>query len=71
MAAFVVSLIPLMIKIDENVEGLMVDDRTHKSKLFADDLKVFVKSLTEIDTIETTISNFEVVSGVLLHRDPR
>ena len=42
----------------------------HKIKLFADDLKVFIINLPEIDLIEEVIDKFETVSGIKHHREP-
>ena len=70
IAAFVVSLIPFMVKLDQNVTGLEVDGIIHKSKLFANNLKLFIKDLNEIFSIENIINDFEIVSGVKIHRDP-
>ena len=39
--------------------------------MFADDLKAFVENIDEIATIESVIGEFEIVSGVILHRDPK
>ena len=42
MAAFVVSLIPLMYYLEEKIVGITtLDQKNHKIKLFADDLKLF------------------------------
>ena len=70
MAAFVTSLIPLMIRIDDKLTGLEVREKRHKCKLFADDLKVFLNDLNEINHVEDIICKFEHISGVALHRDP-
>ena len=70
MAAFVVSLIPFMLRIDKNLLGIKIKQKVHKSKLFADDMKIFLKDLNEINLIENIISQFEQFSGVRLHRDP-
>ena len=49
MAAFVVSLIPLMYSLDEKMLGISTSDRkTHKYKLFADDLKLFLNNMNEL-----------------------
>ena len=49
MAAFVVTLIPLMYSLDEKMVGISTpDSKTHKYKLFADDLKLFLKNMNEL-----------------------
>ena len=71
MAAFVVSLIPLMNTLEEEITGIVTtDNRIHKIKLFADDLKLFVSKLDDIDKAESIIKKFENVSGLVMHRDP-
>ena len=50
MAAFVVSMIPMMNMLEENLTGITTpDSQTHKIKLFADDMKLFLSKLNEID----------------------
>ena len=71
MAAFVVALIPIMIALEENITGIETEDnRMHKIKMFADDMKLFIKNLDEIKIAECTINKFEKVSGLQMHRDP-
>ena len=70
MGGFVVAMVPLMLKLETSIEGLTVKGKLHKIKMFADDLKGFLKNLGEIDMIEKIIRDFEAVSGVILHRDP-
>ena len=71
MAAFFVSLIPLMMDLDEKVKGMTTPDgKTHKFKLFADDLKLFVTDTEELNIVYDVICNFENVSGLKMHRDP-
>ena len=46
MAAFVIALIPLMTSLEEGMTGIVTpDDKCHKVKMFADDLKLFIKDL--------------------------
>ena len=46
MAAFVVGLIPLMIELEQKINGIQTwDNKTHKLKLFADDLKLFFSDI--------------------------
>ena len=71
MAAFVVSLIPLMMDLDEKVKGMTTPDgKTHKFKIFADDLKLFITDTGELNIVYDVICNFENVSGLKMHRDP-
>ena len=70
MAAFVISLIPLMCSLEEVMVGIKTpDDKNHKIKMFADDLKVFISDLGEIDSVYDVICKFETVSGLEMHRD--
>ena len=72
MAAFCISMIPLMVSLEEVMSGIVTPDgRNHKIKLFADDIKCFIKDLEEIDPIYKVISNFESISGLMMHRDPK
>ena len=72
MAAFVVSLIPLMGALEENMVGIMTANaKEHKIKLFADDLKLFIKDTEEIEAVYKVICKFEEISGLEMHRDPR
>ena len=71
MAAFVVSLIPFMKELEENLKGIVTaNGKVHKIKLFADDLKTFLSDLREIRIVSDVISRFEKVSGLIMHRDP-
>ena len=71
MAAFVVALIPMMIALEEVITGIVTQDgKVHKIKLFADDLKLFIQDLSEIDIASQVIKRYEVVSGLEMHRDP-
>jgi hypothetical protein len=71
MAAFVVSLIPLMHSLEERLTGIVtLNAKTHKLKMFADDLKLFIKDVGEIDQIYEVICHFEEISGLEMHRDP-
>ena len=71
MAAFVIGLIPMMQVLEERLGGIEdAEGRTHRIKLFADDMKVFMTDVSEIDCLYTTISEFENVSGLMMHRDP-
>ena len=71
MAAFVISMIPMMTAIEEKMTGIVTpDDKIHKIKLFADDLKCFIMNTEEVDEIYDTICNFEHVSELMMHRDP-
>ena len=38
--------------------------------MFADDIKVIIRDLDEVNVIYNVICNFESVSGLLMHRDP-
>ena len=71
MAAFVVSLIPLMHALEERLDGIETAGiGRQKIKMFADDLKVFLRNTNEIETVYEVICRFEKVSGLKMHRDP-
>ena len=70
MAAFVVSLIPMMLVLEEKLKGLTTpDNKIHKYKMFADDLKLFLHDVEELNVAYDVICNFENVSGLVMHRD--
>ena len=72
MAAFVVAIIPLLKALEGNLVGITtLDGKNHKLKSFADDLKLFLKNLNEIDACFKSICKFEKVSGLKMHRDPK
>ena len=72
MGAFVVGLIPLMIGLEEAMGGITTEDRKiHRIKLFADDLKLFMGDIGEIDIASNLIERFEDVSGLEMHRNPK
>ena len=65
MAAFVIALIPLMTSLEEGMTGIVTpDDKCHKVKMFADDLKLFIKDLNEIEFLYDRICKFERISGI-------
>ena len=71
MAAFVVSLIPLMLALEEVMTGIVTPDgKRHTIKLFADDLKLFINNLSEVELASNVIRRFEFISGLEMHRDP-
>ena len=71
MAAFVVAIIPLMKALEMVVFGITTpDDQVHKVKVFADDLKLFLGDLKEIQDCYNAIEGFENISGLKMHRDP-
>ena len=71
MAAFVVSLIPLMHALEERLDGIETAGiGRQKIKMFADDLKLFLRNTDEIETVYEVICRFEKVSGLKMHRDP-
>lgn len=72
MAAFVLCLAPLMVALEEVLAGIQTsDDKVHKVKAFADDMKLFVSDPEEITSAFNVICKFEAVSGLKMHRDPR
>ena len=72
MAAFVISMIPLMTNLEEILTGIVTpDEKKHKIKLFADAMKLFIKREEEIEEAYNVIVRFEEVSGLEMHRDPR
>ena len=59
---FVVSMIPLMKHLEEGLTGIRTDEgRNHKIKLFADDIKILLGNLSEIETAYNVIGKFEGV----------
>ena len=71
MAAFVIGLIPMMKVLEERLVGIVdAEGKNHRIKLFADDMKVFMADVSEIDCLYSTVSDFENVSGLMMHRDP-
>ena len=71
MAAFVVSIIPLMKALELVVSGITTpDDQVHKVKVFADDLKLFLSNLKEVKECYNVIEGFENIAGLKMHRDP-
>ena len=71
MAAFVITMIPLMKAIEKVVSGIITpDDQIHKVKVFADDLKLFLANLDELKECYKVIEGFEAISGMKMHRDP-
>ena len=71
MAAFVVSVIPLMIALEEKIEGIETNSLgMQKLKMFADDLKLFLNKTREIESVYEVICDFEEVSGLKMHRNP-
>ena len=72
MVGFVISLIPMMVALEEVMSGIITrDGKCHKIKLFADDLKGFFGEIQEIDKVYDVICKFEKISGVVMHRDPK
>ena len=70
MAAFVIQLIPLTVALEEIITGIKVKGKIHKVKSFADDVKLFLKDLTELKNCYKVIEEFEKISGLEMHRDP-
>ena len=71
MAAFVVSMIPLMKTMEEILIGIKIKDGSiYKIKMFADDMKLFIAETKEIESAYNIIEKFEKVSGLEMHRDP-
>ena len=61
-----------MIALEEQMVGILTpDNKNHRIKLFAHDLKVFLKEVEEIPKAYEVICNFENVSGLKMHRDPK
>ena len=68
MGGFVIAMVPLMKAMESVMEGIVVESKNHKIKMFADDLKGFIKSLDEITAIEKIIENFEDFRGDITQR---
>ena len=72
MSAFVLCLAPLMVGLEEVLEGIETKDGVnHKIKAFADDMKLFLADPKEISVAFDLITKFESVSGLKMHRDPK
>jgi hypothetical protein len=57
--------------LEEQILGIETPDhKCHKIKLFADDLKLFLRNTEELDLIYGIVCNFEKISGLEMHRDP-
>ena len=62
MAAFVVSMIPLMKHLEEGLTGIRTDEgRNHKIKLFAEDMKIFLGNLSKIEIAYNVIGKFKSI----------
>ena len=61
---------PLLKALDSKLGGIRTwDSINHKTKSFADDLKLGLQDPKEVFCVEETIQRFEKVSGLILHRD--
>lgn len=68
---FVVAVIPLILDLQNKLKGINIGDNiNHSVKGFMDDLKCFLSEEKEIFVVDSVISNFEKVSGLIVHRDP-
>ena len=45
MAAFVVSMIPLMKNLEEILTGVRIEGKQHRIKLFVDDMKLLIANI--------------------------
>ena len=61
---------PLLKALDSKLGGIRTwDSINHKTKSFADDLKLQLQDPREVFCVDETIQRFEKVSGLILHRD--
>ena len=72
MPAFVTAIIPLLIVLEKNLDGIKLSNgMTKKIFSFADDMKLMLREPEEIHRIFTIICKFQDVSGLSMHLDPR
>ena len=70
MLTWVLASMPLIIAIENRIQGITLrDGRVFKSKNYADDQKIFLSQVKEIDIVNDIVVRFEKVSGVKLHRN--
>ena len=70
MQIYCMSTGPLLKALDKKLNGIRTwDGVSHSNKSFADDLKLVLQDPREVFHVDETISRFESVSGLLLHRD--
>ena len=72
MPGFVAAIIPLLIVLEKNMEGIKLKNgMTKKIFSFADDMKLILKDPREIHHIFSIICKFQKVSGLSMHLDPK
>ena len=70
MQIFCIAMAPLLLALENKLTGITTwDGLKHKEKSFADDIKVLLAQPQEVFLVEEVISDFEEVSGLILHRD--
>ena len=68
---FVIAILPLIFELQKNLKGINIGDNiNHRVKGFMDDLKCFLVDEKEIYVVDSVITKFEKVSGLIVHRDP-
>ena len=61
---------PLLKALECNLKGIKTwDSKVHITKALADDLKICLQDPSEVTFVDKTITKFEEVSGLILHRD--
>ena len=72
MQIYCLSSGPLLKAIDSKLSGIKTwDAKIHRTKSFADDLKICIQDPREVTGVDSTIQRFKAVSGLILHRDVR
>ena len=70
MQIYCMATAPLLLALESKLKGIVTwDGIRHRNKSFADDLKVILAQPQEVITVDKIITEFEAVSGLILHRD--
>ena len=70
MQIYCLATAPLILALESKLKGIVTFDGVrHKAKSLADDIKVFLAQPQEVFVVDRTISEFESVAGLILHRD--
>ena len=70
MQIYCMATAPLILALESKLTGVVTfDGIRHKAKSLADDIKVFLAQPQEVYFVDRTISEFESVAGLILHRD--
>ena len=70
MQIFCLATAPLLLGLEKKLTGIVTwDGIKQANKSFADDIKVVLAQPQEVFMVEDMITDFEQVSGLILHRD--